>query len=72
METPYLHTEETMITLVKEDKILFPCDIFSTHVANYEYFNDKAKEDILEDFKIYYSLIMHPHRRYVQNMRMHY
>ncbi|GAA0121890.1 MAG: FprA family A-type flavoprotein [Clostridium argentinense] len=68
IETPYLHTEETMITLAKEDKILFPCDIFSTHVANYEYFNDKAKEDIVEDFKIYYSLIMHPHRRYVQNM----
>ncbi|ARC86516.1 metallo-beta-lactamase superfamily protein [Clostridium argentinense CDC 2741] len=68
IETPYLHTEETMITFAKEDRILFPCDIFSTHVANYEYFNDKAKEDILEDFKIYYSLIMHPHRRYVQNM----
>ncbi|AUM98152.1 FprA family A-type flavoprotein [Clostridium botulinum] len=68
METPYLHTEETMITFVKEDKILFPCDIFSTHIANYEYFNDKAKEDISEDFKTYYSLIMHPHRRYVQNM----
>ncbi|CAM2796510.1 FprA family A-type flavoprotein [Hathewaya histolytica] len=68
METPYLHTEETMLTFVKEDKILFPCDIFSTHMANYEYFNDKAKEDILEDFKTYYSLIMHPHRRYVQNM----
>lgn len=68
METPYLHTEETMVTFVKEDKILFPCDIFSTHMANYEYFNDKAKEDILEDFKTYYSLIMHPHRRYVQNM----
>ncbi|WP_409069369.1 FprA family A-type flavoprotein [Clostridium sp. FAM 1755] len=68
IETPYLHTEETMITFTTEDKILFPCDIFSTHVANYEYFNDKAKEDILEDFKTYYSLIMHPHRRYVQNM----
>ncbi|MBY6796887.1 FprA family A-type flavoprotein [Clostridium botulinum] len=68
METPYLHTEETMITFAKEDKILFPCYIFSTHIANYEYFNDKAKEDILEDFKTYYSLIMHPHRRYVQNM----
>lgn len=68
IETPYLHTEETMITFAKEDRILFPCYIFSTHIANYEYFNDKAKEDILEDFKIYYSLIMHPHRRYVQNM----
>ncbi|MDS0524392.1 FprA family A-type flavoprotein [Clostridium sp. SHJSY1] len=68
IETPYLHTEETMITYCEEDKILFPCDIFSTHVANYEYFNDAAKEDIMEDFIGYYKLIMHPHRRYVQNM----
>lgn len=68
IETPYLHTEETMITYCEEDKILFPCDIFSTHVANYEYFNDMAKQDIKDDYIGYYKLIMHPHRRYVQNM----
>ncbi|MBM7871813.1 flavorubredoxin [Clostridium pascui] len=68
IETPYLHTEETMITYAIEDKTLFPCDIFSTHIANYEYFNDMAEEDITEDFKVYYQLIMHPHRRYVQDM----
>ncbi|MBW9170066.1 FprA family A-type flavoprotein [Clostridium estertheticum] len=68
IETPYLHTAETMITYCVEDKILFPCDIFSTHVANYEYFNDMAKEDINADYIGYYKLIMHPHRRYVQNM----
>ena len=68
IETPYLHTEETMITYCIEDKILFPCDIFSTHIANYEYFNDLAKEDITDDYIGYYKLIMHPHRKYVQNM----
>ena len=68
IETPYLHTAETMITYCIEDKILFPCDIFSTHVANYEYFNDIAKEDINDDYIGYYKLIMHPHRRYVQIM----
>ncbi|HEY8892564.1 MAG TPA: FprA family A-type flavoprotein [Clostridium sp.] len=68
IETPYLHTQETMITYSIEDKILFPCDIFSTHIANYEYFNDMAKEDIKDDYIGYYKLIMHPHRRYVQNM----
>ncbi|WP_443661360.1 FprA family A-type flavoprotein [Clostridium sp.] len=68
IETPYLHTAETMITYCIEDKILFPCDVFSTHVANYEYFNDMAKEDINADYIGYYKLIMHPHRRYVQNM----
>jgi flavorubredoxin len=67
-ETPFLHTEETMITYCKEDKILYPCDIFSTHIANYELFNDLAKEDITEDYKTYYKLIMHPHRPYVRNM----
>jgi flavorubredoxin len=67
-ETPFLHTEETMITYCVEDKILYPCDQFSTHISNYELFNDLAKEDITEDFKVYYKLIMHPHRPYVRDM----
>lgn len=67
-EVPYLHTEETMITYCVEDKILYPCDIFSTHLATYDLFNDLAKEDITEDFKVYYQLIMSPHRPYVREM----
>ena len=65
-ETPYLHTEETMITYSIEDKILFPCDIFSTHVANDKFFNDEVETDITEDFIGYYNAIIHPHRRYVR------
>ena len=68
LETPYLHTEETMITYAIEDKVLFPCDIFSTHIANEELFNDLAKGEYIEDFKVYYKLIMAPHRPYVRNM----
>lgn len=67
-ETPYLHTEETMITYCLEDKILYPCDIFSSHVATYELFNDLAHQDMIEDFKVYYQLIMSPHRPYVRDM----
>ncbi|WP_243525134.1 FprA family A-type flavoprotein [Bacillus pseudomycoides] len=67
-ETPYLHTEETMITYCIEDKILFPCDIFSTHVANDEIFIDEANVDITEDFIGYYNAIIHPHRRYVRTL----
>jgi flavorubredoxin len=67
-EVPFLHTEETMMTYAVEDKILYPCDIFSTHIANYELFNDIAKEDMVEDFKVYYSLIMHPHRPFVRDL----
>lgn len=66
--TPYLHTEETMITYCIEDKILFPCDIFSTHLTAKEHFSSKAKEDITDDFITYYKLIMAPHRKYVRQM----
>jgi flavorubredoxin len=57
-----------MITFLEEDKILFSCDIFSTHLANTEYFNDAAKDNIKEDYTLYYQLIMHPHRRHVKEM----
>ncbi|KUP23533.1 FprA family A-type flavoprotein [Paenibacillus sp. DMB5] len=67
-ETPYLHTAETMITYCIEDKILYPCDIFSTHVAVEKLFADEAGFDITEDFKGYYSAIIHPHRRYVRTL----
>ncbi|MCE5169013.1 FprA family A-type flavoprotein [Paenibacillus profundus] len=67
-ETPYLHTEETMITYCIEDKTLFPCDIFSTHVAVEHLFADEAGYDITEDFTGYYQAIIHPHRRYVRTL----
>ena len=67
-ETPYLHTEETMVTYLVEDEILFSCDIFSTHLANTEYTNDATELVIDEDFAVYYQLIMHPHRRHVAEM----
>ncbi|OPA76259.1 FprA family A-type flavoprotein [Paenibacillus selenitireducens] len=67
-ETPYLHTAETMITYCVEDKILFPCDIFSTHMAAQSFFADEAGFDITEDFIGYYNAIIHPHRRYVRTL----
>lgn len=67
-ETPYLHTEETMITYCMEDKILYPCDIFSTHVASNTFFADEAYFDITDDFIGYYNAIIHPHRRYVRTL----
>ncbi|MDO4536209.1 MAG: FprA family A-type flavoprotein [Clostridium perfringens] len=66
--TPYLHTEETMITYCPEDKVLFPCDIFSTHLTAKEYFVSKADKDITEAFSVYYDLIMSPHKKYVKPM----
>lgn len=68
-ETPYLHTEETMITYGMEEGILYPCDLFSTHIAAQELFNDLVEDaHYVEDFKVYYNLIMSPHRPYVRDM----
>ena len=68
-ETPFLHTEETMITYCKEDGFLYPCDQFSTHIATEELLNASVPESTyLEDFKVYYQLIMSPHRPYVRAM----
>lgn len=64
--TPYLHTAETMITYCVEDKILFPCDIFSTHVATYGLFDTTAKESIEDDFRGYFNAIIAPHKNYVK------
>ena len=57
-----------MITYCIEDKTLFPCDIFSTHLTAKEYFVSKAEKDITEAFTVYYDLIMSPHRKYVRPM----
>lgn len=70
-ETPFLHTEETMVTYLKEEKVLFTCDIFSFHIADEKAhmiseLSDPSSMD--EDFKVYYKLIMDPHRRYVLPM----
>lgn len=70
-ETPFLHTEETMVTYHKETQVLFTCDIFSTHVAHEGVLKISELPDaetMLEDFKVYYKLIMDPHRRYILPM----
>lgn len=70
LHTPYLHTEETMVTYLEEEGILFTCDIFSTHVADTRLLvSELSEEESIEaDFTGYYSLIMDPHRRYVKPM----
>ncbi len=65
---PNLHTEETMMTYCNEDKILFPCDIFSTHIATKNPTNSSTADSIDEDYSIYYDLIFSPHRIYVQDL----
>ncbi len=58
---PWVHWPETMLTYLIEDKILFPCDFFGSHLASSElYADDECK--VYSSAKRYYAEIMMPFR----------
>jgi flavorubredoxin len=62
---PWVHWPETMLTYLKEDRILFTCDLFGSHLATSDlYVNDEAT--VYEAAKRYYAEIMMPFRRVIQ------
>lgn len=59
--TPWVHWPETMSTYLQQDKILFTCDFFGSHLATSSMFvEDEAK--VYESAKRYYAEIMMPFR----------
>ena len=58
---PWVHWPETMLTYLKEDKILFPCDLFGSHLATSDLY---AIEEcmVYTSAKKYYAEIMMPFR----------
>lgn len=62
---PWVHWPETMFTYLREDKILFTCDLFGSHIASEEvYATDEAQ--VIAEAKRYYAGIMMPFRRFIQ------
>ena len=59
IEAPMLHWPETMFTYLSEDKILFPCDFFGSHVAQGLY--DDEIDDLLVFAQRYFGEIMMPY-----------
>ncbi len=59
--TPWVHWPETMSTYLPEDKILFSCDFFGSHLATSELFATDM-EKVIECNKRYYAEIMMPFR----------
>ncbi|MBC8389167.1 MAG: FprA family A-type flavoprotein [Actinobacteria bacterium] len=58
---PWVHWPETMLTYLKEDKILFPCDLFGSHLATSAlYAIDECM--VYTSAKRYYAEIMMPFR----------
>lgn len=62
VEAPMLHWPETMFTYLVEDKILFPCDFFGSHVAQGLY--DDEVEDLLVFAQRYFGEIMMPFKKH--------
>lgn len=63
--TPWVHWPETMSTYLEEDKILFSCDWFGSHLASSDLFIEGV-ECVAEPAKRYYAEIMMPFRKIVQ------
>jgi flavorubredoxin len=63
--TPWVHWPETMVSYLIEDKILFTCDLFGSHLAVSDlYVRDKGL--VYESAKRYYAEIMMPFRAIIQ------
>ena len=57
----WVHWPETMLTYLQEDRILFSCDLFGSHLATSElYVSDEGR--LYESAKRYYAEIMMPFR----------
>ena len=64
--TPWVHWPETMSTYLKEEKILFSCDFFGSHLATTDlYVTDEGRQH--ETAKRYFAEIMLPFRSIIRN-----
>lgn len=61
--TPWVHWPETMCTYLREDRILFSCDFFGSHIATSGIFD---QEHFYMPAKRYFSEIMSPFRNNVR------
>ena len=66
IHTPWVHWPETMVTYLKEEKMLFSCDFFGSHLATTDlYVTDEGRQH--EAAKRYFAEIMMPFRNIIQN-----
>lgn len=61
IHTPWVHWPETMVTYLEENKILFSCDFYGSHIATTDLFvTDQGR--VHEAAKRYFAEIMMPFR----------
>jgi flavorubredoxin len=62
---PWVHWPETMLTYLREDRILFPCDLFGSHLATTDMYVSNEGQ-VYEAAKRYYAEIMMPFRTNIE------
>lgn len=65
LDVPWVHWPETMATYLQEDRILFPCDFFGSHLATSSLYVDDEPL-AYESAKRYYAEIMMPFRSIIK------
>jgi len=65
IHAPWVHWPETILTYLREEEILFTCDLFGSHLATTEiYAHDRVR--VYDAAKRYYAEIMMPFRRIIE------
>ncbi len=65
IDAPWVHWPETMLTYLQEDNVLFPCDLFGSHLATTDlYVTDERR--VYEAAKRYYAEIMMPFHKIIE------
>jgi len=65
IHAPWVHWPETMLTYIREDKVLVPCDFLGSHLATSDLFVTD-EERVYEAAKRYYAEIMMPFRTIIK------
>ncbi len=66
VHTPWVHWPETMVSYLEEDRILFTCDLFGSHLATSNLYAS-SEPYVMEGAKRYYAEIMMPFRKILIN-----
>ncbi|AOY58455.1 MULTISPECIES: FprA family A-type flavoprotein [Desulfococcus] len=65
IHTPWVHWPETMVTYLQENKLLFSCDFYGSHIASGDLFvTDQGR--VNEAAKRYFAEIMMPFRSIIE------
>jgi flavorubredoxin len=65
IHAPWVHWPETMLTYLREDRILFPCDLFGSHLATTDLYVSNEGQ-VYEAAKRYFAEIMMPFRTSIE------